>query len=199
MSVCPHVCACPGHTQPWVHYLPVSPDFHDLLDVINTCEAALEWCEGISRRARQWMQWYTSRSRCVRDLLVYIRPHLIGTLQKPSFPKEPSFAHTLASRTYKLAADRLKEYLENVQVRACCRDIGSELSWPSSTKCRTVLILALGLGWMEQNNAIWCVAHQCACLQYITSGAAKGTQEPGVWSRIALELAELMATCDART
>jgi hypothetical protein len=34
------------HTQAWVHYLPVKPDFSDLLDKVDLCEANLKWWVG---------------------------------------------------------------------------------------------------------------------------------------------------------
>ena len=41
--------------QPWVHYVPLKPDYTDLLEKVQWCEAHANDCERISRNARMYM------------------------------------------------------------------------------------------------------------------------------------------------
>jgi hypothetical protein len=44
--------------EPWVHYVPVKPDWSDLEEKIMTCEADHERCKKISQQATDYIKWH---------------------------------------------------------------------------------------------------------------------------------------------
>lgn len=48
--------ALESHLQAWVHFIPLEPDFSDLLDKIEFCESQLQVCEPISRYSTDYMR-----------------------------------------------------------------------------------------------------------------------------------------------
>jgi siroheme synthase (precorrin-2 oxidase/ferrochelatase) len=55
---------CSDILQPWVHYVPVREDFADLWDRVMLCEAHLDKCEAISKRAQEYAQMFNNSERC---------------------------------------------------------------------------------------------------------------------------------------
>ena len=42
--------------QPWEHFIPVRPDFSDLLDKLEWCERHLDVCQAVSKRASEYIR-----------------------------------------------------------------------------------------------------------------------------------------------
>ena len=48
--------------KPWVHYVPLRPDFEDVEDKVKWCEANLGMCEQISYNARRYMAMFRNEA-----------------------------------------------------------------------------------------------------------------------------------------
>jgi len=42
--------------QPWEHFIPVRPNFSDLLDKVEWCERHLDICHAVSKRASEYIR-----------------------------------------------------------------------------------------------------------------------------------------------
>ena len=87
--------ALESQLQAWVHFIPLEPDFSDLLDKIEFCESQLQVCEPISRYSTDFMRylylayWLVFVS-CFVSMSFHPYFHLFSL--PPTTPNRPSIA-----------------------------------------------------------------------------------------------------------
>ena len=110
-----------GLLQPHIHFLPIKPDWSDLLKRIEECEADLPKCQAIAHQATLFMQ-VRSYPPChppthlptLPTPFISIHPSIHLPTHPPTHPPTQGFNDT--QTTYKQAATRLRDYLDKITI-----------------------------------------------------------------------------------
>lgn len=88
--------ALESQLQAWVHYIPLLPDFSDLLEKVEFCEAQLHICQSVSRHATEYMRYVRGRGSYPlpqRTSCWHIFPLALPSLPGPSTQSPHTGSH----------------------------------------------------------------------------------------------------------